>query len=445
MVPLRNHRPRRGGAATRPPEYSAGVGRRWARKTPSPTAPVQPAARPTERLPAEIRLLVGAGFVVAVGYGVAAPALPAFARSFDVGVAAASAVVSAFAVVRIACAPVSGWLAGRWGELRVFCGGLVIVGLSSAACAVAADYAQLLAFRAAGGLGSTMFTVAAASLVIRIAPPGMRGRASGAWATGFLLGTVAGPAVGGAVATTSLRTPFLVYAALLGVATVVSGVALRGRVPPRPPDRSTSTRVTFSALLRHRTFRAALAANFLNGWTVYGVRIALVPIFVVEALHASTAWSGAALTAFALGTALTLQVGGRWSDGRGRRPPILTGSVIVALTALWLGLSTTAVGLLVAALLSGVGTGLMSPGVNASVGDLITKDNRNADGGTALAGFQMVGDIGAVVGPVLAGLVAEGAGYPAAFATTSVIAAVSFASALRAPETAGPAAHDGHS
>ena len=160
-----------------------------------------------------------------------------------------------------------------------------------------------------------------------------------------------------------------------------------------------------------------MAANIITGWTVYGVRLALVPIFVVDVLHASTAWSGAVLTAFALGTALTLQVGGRWSDRCGRRPPILAGSTIVALTtALWLGLSATDGG--------SAGRGLafrrryrvISPGVNASVGDLITKDDRNADGGAALAGFQMVGDIGAVVGPVLAGLVAEGAGYPAAFA-----------------------------
>jgi MFS family permease len=64
--------------------------------------------------------------------------------------------MSAFAVFRLAFAPASGALIRRLGELRVFCGGLLIVGLSSAACAYATDFAQLLTFRAIGGIGSTI-------------------------------------------------------------------------------------------------------------------------------------------------------------------------------------------------------------------------------------------------------------------------------------------------
>ena len=147
----------------------------------------------TERLPATIRVLVVASFLVALGYGIVAPALPVFASSFDVGVAAASAVVSAFAVFRLAFAPVSGRLVGRIGERRVFCGGLLVVAVSSGACAFAASYGQLLVFRALGGIGSTMFTVAAASLLVRLSPAHLRGRVTGTWATAFLLGSVAGP------------------------------------------------------------------------------------------------------------------------------------------------------------------------------------------------------------------------------------------------------------
>ena len=48
-------------------------------------------------IPGELRVLVASAFVIAVGYGLVSPVLPAYARSFDVGVAAASMVVSAFA------------------------------------------------------------------------------------------------------------------------------------------------------------------------------------------------------------------------------------------------------------------------------------------------------------------------------------------------------------
>ncbi|MHA6621403.1 MFS transporter [Pseudonocardia sp. DLS-67] len=381
-------------------------------------------------------MLVCAAFVIAIGYGIVAPALPVFARTFDVGVTAASAVVSAFAVFRLAFAPISGRMLARAGVLPVFCCGLLIVGASSAACAFAAGYGQLLVFRAIGGVGSTMFTVSAASMLIRISPPEMRGRASGAWATGFLLGNIAGPVVGGALVAVSLRAPFLIYAGALFGTLVVTGLLLRGRVAAPPaPERAGPESLTFTAALRHPAFRAALAANFVNGWTVYGVRIALVPLFVVEVLGQPSSWAGPALSAFAAGTAATLLIGGTMADRRGRRPPILIGSAIVAVTSVWLGFSTTLIGLLSASLLSGAGTGLMSPPVNASVGDVIAAKGRHVDGGTTLAGFQMVGDVGAVAGPVLAGVVAETGGYPAAFAVTAVIVAVSFVSWLFAPET----------
>jgi dipeptide/tripeptide permease len=113
----------------------------------------------------------------------------------------------------------------------------------------------------------------------------------------------------------------------------------------------------------------------------------------------------------------------------------VAGSAVVAVTALWLGAAGTTVGLMAAALLSGVGTGLMSPAVNAAVGDLVTTEDHDADGGPALAGFQMVGDLGAVVGPVVAAAVVEWNGYAAGFATISVIATMSLVAWWRAPET----------
>ncbi|MGZ4524540.1 MAG: MFS transporter, partial [Mycobacteriaceae bacterium] len=127
------------------------------------------------RLPREIWVLVVAAFVVAIGFGIVAPALPAFARSFDVGVTAASVVISAFAFMRLAFAPVSGRLVQRLGEQPVYLVGLLIVALSTGACAFAQSYWQLLVFRGLGGIGSTMFTVAAVGLLVRIAPPAIRG------------------------------------------------------------------------------------------------------------------------------------------------------------------------------------------------------------------------------------------------------------------------------
>ena len=98
------------------------------------------------RLPREIWILVGGSFIVAIGMGIVSPALPAFATSFDVGVTAASFIVSAFAFMRLAFAPVSGRLVAWFGERPIYVWGISIVGVSSAACAFADSYWQLLVF-----------------------------------------------------------------------------------------------------------------------------------------------------------------------------------------------------------------------------------------------------------------------------------------------------------
>jgi MFS family permease len=383
-------------------------------------------------MPREIWVLVGTSFLIAIGYGIVAPTLPVFVRSFDVGITAASLVISVFAFVRLLFAPMSGRIVGRFGEVPTFTIGLSVVALSTGACAFAASYWQLLVLRGLGGIGSTMFTVSALSLLIRLAPVHMRGRASGMWATGFLLGNVIGPLVGGLLVAVSLRAPFLVYAAVLVIVVCVALLLLRRPDGTDVEQSAAEPPARFRTALAHPAYRAALAASFANGWVVFGVRVALVPLFVVEALDQSEAWGGIALAVFAVGNAATLVLAGRLADRRGRRPPVLAGLTVSAAATGVLGFLTDPVLFLAASLIAGMGSGLVNPPTNAAVADVI---GSRARGGTVLAGFQMVADLGAIIGPVAAGALAEVAGYGAAFAISGATALVALGFWLRAPET----------
>lgn len=392
------------------------------------------ATRPDrERLPREIWVLVGGAFTIAIGYGLVAPALPVFVRSFDVGITAASLVISIFAFSRLVFAPVGGRVVTRFGETPAYLTGLAVVAVSTGACAFATEYWHLLALRGISGLGSTMFTISAFSLLVRLAPPTMRGRASGTWATGFLLGNIAGPLLGGGLVAVSLRTPFLVYGVLLVVVIAISGPLLRGRtgVPvgsggdPVPPAR-------FRDAIGDRTYRAALLTGFANGWAVFGVRIALVPLLVVEVLRQPEAWSGIALAVFAAGNACTLLFAGRIADRRGRKPPVLVGLAVTGVATGVLGFVTSPSLFLAVSLVAGLGSGLLNPPTQAAVADVIGSQAR---GGTVLAGYQMAADLGAILGPAIAGLIAELAGYGPAFALTGAISLVALAVWVRAPET----------
>ena len=384
-----------------------------------------------ERLPSEVWVLVAANFVIAAGFGLVAPALPTFARSFDVSVTAASVVVSAFAVARLVFAPASGRLVTMLGERRVYLTGITIVAVSTGVCAFAANYWQLLLFRSLGGIGSTMFTVSAIALLIRLTPAELRGRASGLWGTGFLTGSVAGPLLGGGLLTISLRAPFLVYAALLLVAVLIVWWFLRNSTLAAKADAETST-FTVREALRHRAYVAALGSSFANGWAVFGVRVSLVPLFVEEVLRRDGAFAGTALAVFAVGNVLMLLVSGRMADTWGRKPTVLMGLVISAGGTIWVGFTADVPTFLIATVVAGLGAGLLAPPLQATVADVIGSRGR---GGPVLATFQMTADIGAVLGPIVAGLLADGLSYGAAFAVTGALCAVAAFGWFPAPET----------
>ena len=173
-------------------------------------------------------------------------------------------------------------------------------------------------------------------------------------------------------------------------------------------------------------------ASFANGWAVFGVRVSLVPLFVVEALDQPESWAGIALAAFAAGNAATLLVAGRIADRRGRRLPVLVGLGVAGVGTGLLGFVTSPPLFLAVSLVAGLGSGLVNPPLNAAVADVI---GSRARGGTVLAGFQMAADLGAIIGPVLAGGLAELVGYSAAFAATGAVAIVALVCWIRAPET----------
>ncbi|HUQ54717.1 MFS transporter [Lentzea sp.] len=385
-----------------------------------------------ERLPVEVWVLVAASFIIAVGFGIVAPVLPVYASTFGVGHTAVAALISAFAFVRLAFAPMSGRLVNRFGEPRVYIVGILIVALGTAMCGFSTSYAEMLSWRALAGVGSTMFTVAALGLLIRITPAPMRGRASGMWAAGFLVGNIAGPIVGAGLVPFGLWVPFVSYGLLLCVAAFVVWFFLRRSTLVEIDRTNTETPMTVREAVRNGAYRAALASGFANGWAVFGVRISLVPVFVIEALEHSAAVAGISMSVFAAGNAAMLFLSGRIADTRGRKPVAIAGLVISGVATAGMGFTGDLWTFMAASLVAGMGAGLLNPPQNAVVADVI---GARGKGGPVLAGFQMVTDLGAIIGPMCAGLLADSFGFEASFAITGVALLLSLGFWFVAPET----------
>ncbi|PSL39325.1 putative MFS family arabinose efflux permease [Labedella gwakjiensis] len=381
-----------------------------------------------EPLPRDVRVLGIVAFFVMLGFGVVIPVLPVYVRGFGVGYVEVGAVVSAFAVMRLVVAPVVGRIVDRFGERLVLSTGIGIVAVSSGLVGVATSYPQLLILRGLGGIGSAMFSVAAMTLILGVTSATQRGRAVGFWQGGFLIGGMAGPALGGLLTTISLTAPFFFYAATLAVAGTVGLLLLRGRTEGE--ETAGGDTGGFRAVLRDRRFQVASVANLASGWAAMGVRSTLVPVLVVEVLHEEPAWTGIAFAISAVVQTIALGPAGRFVDSVGRRPAIvwsflLGGAALMAIpfvTELWMLVALLVVYAVAAAFIGTAPSALMS-------------DAAGGRRGTPVAVFQASADVGAIVGPLAAGALLDAFSYPAAFGSAAVLmlAASLFAATLPRP------------
>ncbi len=383
------------------------------------------------RLPREVWILSWANIMIALGYGIISPVMPSFARTFGVSISAVTFLVTVFSLSRLCFAPVSGLLVQRLGERRIYIGGLLIVALSTAACAFSQTYWQLLVFRVLSGIGSTMFFVSAFGLMIHISPADARGRVAGTFTTSFMLGAVGGPAVGGLTAGWGLTAPFVVYgAALLGVAVVLFyGLRHSALAAPPPPTRST---VTMREALRFRAYRSALLSNFATGWSAFGLRVALVPLFITDVMGRGIGVIGVVLATFAAGNALAVIPSGYLSDRMGRRTLLIAGLGASGVATVWLGIVSSLPLFLAAAGVAGAATGIFMSPLQAAVADILGSEAR---AGTPVAAVQMMSDLGAIVGSMTVGWVVERLSFGWDFAISGMVLLIAAVGWVLAPET----------
>jgi MFS family permease len=393
-------------------------------------------------LPGEVAVLTAVAFCVALGFGIVAPIIPVFAQTFEVSAFAASSVISVFALMRFVSAAPSGWLVNKFGERSVLWIGLSIVSVSSALAGFSQTFEQLIILRGIGGTGSAMFTVSSMSLLLRTVDSSHRGRAASTYQGGFLFGGLAGPAVGGLVVGLSIRAPFFVYAATLSLAALTAYFALPKGLGHPTKDTSEPAELqeppmALRAALKFRAYWTALVVNLSNGMTSFGLRSALIPLFVVSVLQKSPATSSYGFLATSVVQASLLLPAGRMTDTKGRKPSMIIGSVFLVVSMLCLVASETLIGFYAAMVAMGVSAAFLGGAPSAVVGDIV--DGRK--GGPVVATYQMMSDLGIIIGPLLFGYLADSTGgFAWPFIASLMVASATSVLVMFMPETRKPKA-----
>jgi MFS transporter, DHA1 family, multidrug resistance protein len=388
-----------------------------------------------------VRVVLLMIFVIMLGFGIVAPILPLYARSFGVSYKAASLLISAFAFTRLITDPFSGAIVDRFGERLTAMAGVLIVGVSAFMAGLPSSFRLVVLLRAAGGAGSSVFFSALYSYLLKVVPRDRMARTMSVFYGTLNVGIIAGGPIGGVVAHVfGLASPLFMYSGLCLISAVlylrfmpqVAGSAIEREGNSREPQRKGRRKVEQLRTLFHTpAFVTVLVLNLTFSWLATGVYDTLVPLFAKEGLGVSTVGVGAIFAMAVAGEFCFLYPAASMADRVGRRPVVIVSFAVMAImipAVGWAG-SPIALALLVAAL--GFSSGAAAGAPAAMLSDVAPGHGS----GTAVGVFRFAGDLGFMLGPFVAGVCVGAFGFRSAFAVMAIPAVVSVAFALRTKET----------
>ncbi len=336
---------------------------------------------------------------------------------------------SSFAWVYGMMGPLAGFVVDRVKRKTAILSGLEIWSVICAATALSRNFTQLLLFRAAEGLGETVYYPASMSMVGDYHGATTRSRAMGIHQTSVYVGTIAGGFFAGAIGQHyGWRWSFIVFGGL----GILLGIALqRFLIEPRRGATELShadTAVPVSEFLRMvwntPTFLILLGAFVCSNFVAV-VLLSWMPKFLYDKFHMGLAMAGLTATIFVQLASMVGSVAGGWLADHYRKRTrrarmavqavgVLCGAPFVVLCGL-----SRSVGMLVFALTAwGFFKGLYDSNIWASLFDVV----RPAARGTACGLMNCMGWLaGGGSAPLVIGLIAQRESLGLAIALASVV------------------------
>lgn len=289
------------------------------------------------------RTLLAVSFAVAAAYtgiGMVGPVRVLYAQQQGASLEIIGAMASAYLIANFVAQYPTGWLADRWGRRRMMVLGLVAQAVLAVAYVFIVDPLLFVVVRCVEGLAAAAVLPSARALIADAVPDEQRGRAYGFFGACFNFGFLAGPAIGGLLASTSYASAFW-GAALCRLA----GLVIVMLFVPGSHVRAPALQAGAAVAPRRAIFRLPLVGAYILAFGDYlylGFDLALMPLWMHDHLGASVTVIGLAYVAWAIPSVIVAPFGGRIADRSRRwRLILIFGLAQVPIYVVY-GLATTA-------------------------------------------------------------------------------------------------------
>lgn len=138
-----------------------------------------------------------ATFMLVLDSTIANVAIPTIAGDLGASSSQGTWVITSFGVANAISIPITGWLAKRFGEVRLFLIATLLFVLTSWLCGIANSLEMLIVFRVLQGAVAGPIIPLSQSLLLNNYPPEKRGMALAFWSMTIVVAPICGPILGG--------------------------------------------------------------------------------------------------------------------------------------------------------------------------------------------------------------------------------------------------------
>ncbi|MCR8630607.1 MFS transporter [Paenibacillus radicis (ex Xue et al. 2023)] len=332
------------------------------------------------------------------------PTLPLFIKQMGGNETQVGLSMGAFMLTSVLVRPIVGGLLDRYGRRPFIVWGLLLFILAMYLYNWIGGIVVLMGLRIIHGISWAVSTTSISTAVTDMIPSARRGEGMGWFSTSMTLAMAFGPMVGIWV------IQDLSYHALFLIAVVLSAVALLltfgAKMPFRPQEGTRRIELFERSVL-------PISSSIFFMFVAYGGITTFVPLFA-ESINVN---SGVFFLAYAATLALSRPLSGKLADRYGEAFVIVPALIITIVALICLSFSTGLLGVLISAILYGIGFGSAHPAIQSATIRLAHPDRK----GVANASLATVTDLGIGLGAIMLGWVSQYTSYSFLFMVSAVM------------------------
>lgn len=348
-------------------------------------------------------------FFLFFGFYLLIPTLPLYVTELGGNETHVGLIMGLFTLAAVVARPIVGGLLDRYGRKIFIIVGLIFFTLTLFAYHWAMSVFFLLALRLVHGVSWAMSTTSIGTAVTDIIPASRRGEGMGWYGMSMTVAMAVGPLVGVWIVQVSS------FASLIHVATSLCVIAILFALTTKIPQ--IKHKQTGKIVFFDRSVLTITIVMFFLAFT-YGGIMTFLPLFV-ETIQVNP---GTFFLIYAISLTVTRPFAGKLADKRGESVVVIPSYFILILALVVLSFSTGLTGIVITAILYGIGFGSAQPVLQAATINLVAPEKR----GIANASFFTAFDLGIGLGSIILGLVSRFIGFEFLFLVCAVSAVLSF-------------------